>query len=149
MAEVGGQNGLRSNQASLNHSHAEMLPPLGTVWLLQFCFSNSSFFILPLGWTPGVYFHAVFIDSLPICSPVPLSPLPVLTHLSPHKRTAGKLDLLPVSERSDHQSRTVSQVFVEVLEVCITNINRAVLLRLLPLVPELRQPGESVGAGNL
>lgn len=41
MAEGSGQNGLRSNQASLNHTNPWMLSPLGTVWLRQFYFSNS------------------------------------------------------------------------------------------------------------
>lgn len=155
MAEGSGQNGLRSNQASLNHTNPRMLSPLGTVWLRQFCFSNSMFLCCLRGE------HSVSISMLVLSMAsqfaYQLLSTPSRSHtpLSTQKDSGacfpihGKLDLLPVSEGSDHQPRTVSQVFVEVPEVCITNINGAVLLSLFPLVPELRQPGKSMGAGNL
>lgn len=129
------------------------------VWLLSFRFSNSIFFILSLRLTLGVVtvnFHAAFMYSFPIVHQFLSASLLILTHLFPTKRTmglgfpiCGKLYWLPVSERSDHQSRTVSQVFIEVLEVGIANINKAVLPSILPLVPKLRQPGKSMGADNL
>lgn len=96
---------------------------------------------------------SLLLPDRPLCSPQPL-----FSFLCLPIHTKGQWGLvlssvgsclLPVSERSDHQPWTISQVFVEVLEVGVTNINNTVFPRILPLVPELRQPGKSMGADNL
>ena len=56
---------------------------------------------------------------------------------------------LPISERSDDEPRSVTQVLMGVSELGVTDVGKTVLLPIVPPVSELRQPGERLGILNL
>lgn len=55
----------------------------------------------------------------------------------------------PVSEGCDDQPRRVAQVLVGIPDLGITDVGKAVLLLLIPTMPELRLPGEGLGTFHL
>lgn len=56
---------------------------------------------------------------------------------------------LPVGQWGDDQPGGVPQVLVGVLELCVADVGVAVLLHLVPAVPELGLPGERLGVLHL
>lgn len=55
----------------------------------------------------------------------------------------------PVCERGNDQACGIAQVLIGVLELSITDVGKAVLLFFIPVVTQLRKPGERIGAVHL
>ena len=65
----------------------------------------------------------------------------------PGRKAAGASS--PVGEWGDDQPWGVAQVLVRVLDLGIADVGKAVLLLLIPAVPQLGLPGEGLGALHL
>ena len=68
------------------------------------------------------------------------------THTHTHTHT---LTHTPISKRGDDQSWSVTKVLVRILELSVTDVSKAVLLSLVPAMPQLAQPGEGLGILDL
>ncbi len=51
---------------------------------------------------------------------------------------------LPICQRSDHKPGCIAKILIGILELCITDIGKAILLLFIPSVSQLTQPLEGL-----